>query len=78
MTQRLTSEHIHEAVGDIGDAKTAAILATGATLQEFEEAAAWLSGESEIMADTGHELVGVAENVYEILTTDDENDRERE
>ena len=72
---RLTSELIREALGDIDDAMTAAIIDTEATLQDFEEAAAWATGESDVMGESGHDLEGAAADIYDILTAyDDEED----
>jgi hypothetical protein len=72
---RLTSELIREALGDIDDAMTAAIIDTEATLQDFEEAVAWATGESDVMGESGHDLEGVAADIYDILTAyDDEED----
>jgi hypothetical protein len=56
--------------GPIGDSKIAAILATSATAEEVEEAAAWAAGESDLMGRERRRLTGAAAAVYEILTAD--------
>ena len=67
----LTADLIAESLGDIGDAKTAAVLATGATVEEFEEALAWASGESDVMGELEKRLDGAAALVYDILITEE-------
>ena len=46
---KLTSDIVKQALGDTGAARVAAIVATEATVEEFEEALAWASGESDVM-----------------------------
>jgi hypothetical protein len=48
--RHLTPQDVRHILGDLDDAKIAAILATEATPEELEEAAAWASGESDVMA----------------------------
>ena len=69
---RLTPQDVRHIVGDLDDAKIAAILATDATVEELEEAAAWASGESDVMGDLERPLEGVVATVYDILMTDEE------
>jgi hypothetical protein len=47
----LTPQDVREIVGDLDDAKIAAILATGANAEQLEEAMAWAAGESDVMGD---------------------------
>jgi phosphoglycolate phosphatase-like HAD superfamily hydrolase len=68
----LTPQDVRHIVGDLDDAKIAAILATDATVEELEEAAAWASGESDVMGDLERPLEGVVATVYDILMTDEE------
>ncbi len=70
--RRLTRELVVKVVGRIDDAKIAAILATGATLEELEEAVAWASRESDVMGDIARPLTGAAASVYDILTLDEQ------
>lgn len=67
----ITAELIKTALGDVGDAKLAALLATQATVEEFEEALAWASGESDVMGELEKRLGGAASLVYEILTSEE-------
>jgi len=68
----ITAELIAESLGEIDDAKMAALLATAATAEEFEEALAWASGESDVMGELEKRLDGAAALVYEILTTENQ------
>ena len=67
----ITAEMITESLGDIGDAKMAALLATEATPEEFEEALAWASGESDVMGELEKRLDGASAAVYDILTVEE-------
>lgn len=67
----ITAELIKTELNDVGDAKLAALLATQATVEEFEEALAWASGESDVMGELEKRLGGAAALVYEILTSED-------
>ena len=71
---KLTHDRIIRIAGEISDAKIAAIEATGATLEDLEEAVAWASGESDVMGDERLPLSGLASVVYEILTADEAYD----
>ena len=71
-SRALTPQDVRHIVGDLDDAKIAAILATDATVEELEEAAAWASGESDVMGDLERPLEGVVATVYDILMTDEE------
>jgi hypothetical protein len=65
---------ITELLGDIEAAKMEAILATGATLAEIEEAEAWAAGESDVLGDLERRLSGSVAAVYEILRTEEPRD----
>jgi hypothetical protein len=62
---------IMELVGDIDAARAEAILATGATLAEIEEAQAWAAGESDVLADVQRQPSGVVAAVLEILSPEE-------
>lgn len=68
----LTPDDVRDVVGDLDDVKVADILATGATPEELEEAAAWAAGESDVMGDMERPLSGVVARVYEILVAGEE------
>jgi hypothetical protein len=56
--------------GDLDDAAIVAILATGASYLEIEEAVKWAGGDSEQLAKAGRTLTPPAQRVYDILVTD--------
>ena len=67
--RHLTPQDVRHILGDLDDAKIAAILATEATPEELEEVAAWASGESDVMGELERPLEGVVATVYDILMT---------
>ena len=67
----ITAALIKTALSDVSDSKLAALLATQATIEEFEEALAWASGESDVMGELEKRLDGAAALVYEILTAEE-------
>ena len=74
----LTPQDVKDIVGDLDDAKIAAILATGANAEELEEAVAWASGESDVMGDLERPLTGKVAQLYDILMTGEEFPEERD
>lgn len=75
-TNKLTHDLIVGIAGDTSDAKVAAILATGATVEDLEEAVAWASGESDVMGEERLPLSGLVSAVYDILTADEANEED--
>jgi hypothetical protein len=73
MTRRPATLHeITAILGDLEAAKVEAILATGATGGEIEEAQAWAAGESDVMGgDLARPLSGPVAAVFEILSTEE-------
>ena len=66
-----TLAEIREMVGDLEAAKLEAILATGATPGQIEEARAWAAGESDVMGgELERPLAGPVAVVYEILASE--------
>lgn len=63
-------------LGPMDDGKCVAIIATGATIKDLEEVAVWLAGEDDVMGELERPLVGVAGQVYELLTADEASDEE--
>ncbi len=61
---------LRQLVGDVDDAKLTAILELGATWAEIEEAVMWAEGRGETRAKDGHPLTGKVAEIYEILTSD--------
>jgi len=68
----LTHDQVTEIVGDIDDVASATIIATGATLEELEEAVAWASGSSRPARELRRPLTGRVAELFEILTTERE------
>ena len=77
-TKTPTRENVVHLLGDVSDHKVVEILKTGATLEDLEEAAAWLAGESDVMGEERLPLTGAAAKVYEIIARDELPERERD
>lgn len=75
--QAVTHDMVVEMVGEIGNAKIAAILAASPTIEDLEEAVAWAAGESDVMGEERLPLTGVAAQVCDILTVDEDYNDER-
>jgi len=77
MAEPATLQEIFTLLGDVEAAKAEAVLATGATSAEIEEAQAWAAGESDVLADLQRPPNSIVAAVYEILSTDEPlDDRE--
>jgi hypothetical protein len=63
----LSHDDVTRLCGDIDEAKVAAILATGASLAELEEALAWATGESDVMGEARRPVAGAVAELYDIL-----------
>ncbi len=72
-----TASDVLEILGPMPDERIAAILATGATVRELEEAAAWATGESDVMGELRRPVSGPVADVYDILTADEAYAEER-
>jgi len=70
-TPRLAHDDIVSILGPMTDARLEAIAATGATIEEIEEAAAWAAGESDVMGEARRPVAGPVAAVYEILIADE-------
>jgi hypothetical protein len=75
----MTKPHEIHAIGDairnelrdrVEDAKITAIVDTGASLAEVEQALVWASGDSDLDNDLAHPLEGAVARVYDILMAD--------
>lgn len=69
--QSASHDDVVRILGPIDDNKCVAIIATGATVKDLEEAAAWLAGEDEVMGEMERPLIGVAGQIYELLSADE-------
>jgi hypothetical protein len=66
-----TLQEIREIVGDVDAAKLEAILATGATAAEVEQAVVWAAGTNDVMGgEMERPLSGRVATVYGILMTE--------
>ena len=72
----LTASEIRRIVGDITDAKVMAILATDPSLEDLEEAVAWVEGETDVLGDLNLPMTGKVGEIYEILTAGEEWEEE--
>lgn len=68
--QHLEHKDVAHLVGDLDDATIAAILATGATYAEIEQALKWIGGGREEPRLDSEGLSPTAELVYDILLAD--------
>ncbi len=68
----LTRDDIALRVAHLDDVKAAEIIATGATIEELDEAIAWAVGESDEMGKLRRPLSGVTAQIYDILTISEE------
>ena len=66
----LTHDDVIRLVGDVDDAVGTAILATGATYVDVEEAVKWATGDAEQLGKSGRGLSPAAEAVLDILMAD--------
>jgi hypothetical protein len=66
----LSHADVIHVLGDVDDAIVAAILETGATYGELEEAQIWALGDIAELGKEGHELSPAAAAVYDILLND--------
>ena len=77
-TKMPTRDDVIHLLGDVTDHKVVEILATGASLEQLEEAAAWLAGESDVMGEERLPLTGAAAKVFEIIARDELPERQRD
>ena len=65
--RELTQAEARAIVGELSDARMAALLKIGATIEELEEAAALADGAEEMVARVGHTPSRIVAELYEIL-----------
>ena len=75
--QELTRDSVRAIVGELSDARMAAILKTGASVEELEEAAALGAGESDVVGQEGHKTSRIVAELYEILMPEPDEETER-
>jgi hypothetical protein len=69
-TQYLSRDDVAHLVGDLEDATIAAILATGATYGEIEQALKWAGAGPDEPRLNAHGMTPTAEQVFDILLSD--------
>jgi hypothetical protein len=77
VADKLTHEQIAGVAGEIDDMRAAEIIATGATIEELEEAVAWAARESDVMGDLRLRGSSVVGQVYDLLTAEEKLGDER-
>lgn len=75
--QELDRESVRAIVGELSDARVAAILKTGATVEQLEEAAALAAGESDVVGQEGHQTSRIVAALYDILMPEPDEESER-
>ena len=68
----VSRDELTRILGEIDDAKAIEILALKPTLAEIEEAAIWATGNGDVLGKAGRPLTGIAAEIFEILTADEE------
>lgn len=71
---QLTKDEVSRMVGDVSDTALAAILGTGATAEDIEEALQWLGSADDVMGKSGKPLTGRPALVYDILVAEEPPD----
>lgn len=65
-----THDDVVHLVGNVEETTVLALLATGATYAEIEEAVEWANGDAEVPRTTDRKLTGPAREAYRILLSD--------
>ncbi len=74
----LSHETVARIAGEVSDAKAVAIIASGASWDELEQAVAWANLEDDVMGKQRRPLTGIVAELYEILTADEADEDERD
>jgi hypothetical protein len=75
---QVAAAQIIDIVGPLTDARVLAIIDTGATIEQIEEAATWADGESDVMGDLRVPATGPVAAVYDILRTEEKYAEDRD
>ncbi len=73
---RLTHQDILRILGSVDDETAVAIIETGASAAQVEQARLWAAGESDAMGEARKPLIGPAAAVYDILVAAQSLDEE--
>jgi len=68
----LTHDRVVSVAGALTDAKVVQIIATGATMEELEEAVAFAAGEDDVMGEARVPAAGRVAEIYDILILEEE------
>ena len=69
-----TRQDVQRIIGDVDEFKLLEILSLRPSVSELEEAAIWSRGDGDILGKTGRPLTGVAAQLFDILTADEEEE----
>jgi hypothetical protein len=69
-----TRDNLVSIVGHIDERKVLDILALRPTISQIEEAAIWATGNGDVLAKGGRSLSGVPADIFEILTSGEEEE----
>jgi hypothetical protein len=67
MAPNVRAEELKAIVGDIDDARVMEILALHPTVAELEQAAMWVAGSGDNLAEAGRPLSGIVADIVDIL-----------
>ena len=67
-----THDDLLRILGEIDERKALDILALHPTVADIEEAAIWVGGDGDVLAKAGQPLTGIAAEIFDILTADEE------
>ncbi len=67
-----THDDVRRILGDIDERKVLEILSLRPSIAALEEAAIWASGDGDVLAKAGRPIAGVAAEILEIVTADEE------
>jgi hypothetical protein len=57
-------------LGELDDETGTEIMMLGASVADVEEAAMWASGQGDVLGKLGHQLTGVAAEVFDLVSLD--------
>lgn len=70
--QHVARDDVTRLLGDLDDHKVAEVIASGATMLELEEVAAFLARETDVMGDLEKPLTGRVRLIYEMIRRDED------
>lgn len=73
---RATHDDVKQICGDLDDDKLNAVLRVSPTVEDLEEAAAWMTGNGDRMSRAGNPLAGIVADVVAILVADEKTKRD--